>query len=59
MNNIVEVAKIVGIIQDLAKDIEQDAQGIITYKVKKEHLAEVKDGAEAIIGFVSDLEKIL
>ena len=59
MKNRVEIAKMIGIIQDLAKDIGQDATSVLVYKDKKMHLAEIKDGAEAILGYVAELEKIL
>lgn len=54
-----EIARLVGVIQDLAKDIEQDATSVLVYKDKKMHLAEIKDGAEAILGYVAELEKML
>lgn len=53
-----QVAWIIGTIQDLARDIEQDATRILVYKDKKTHLSDVKDGAEAILGYVADLEKL-
>lgn len=59
MKNIVEIAKMIGIIQDLAKDIGQDATSVLVYKDKKMHLAEIKDGAKAILGYVAELEKML
>ena len=53
-----QVAWLIGTIQDLARDIEQDATRILVYKDKKTHLSDVKDGAEAILGYVEDLEKL-
>ena len=53
-----QVAWLIGTIQDLARDIEQDATRILVYKDKKTHLSEVKDGAEAILCYVADLEKL-
>ena len=59
MKNVVEITRVVGVIQDLAKDIVQDATSILVYKDKRMHLAEVKDGAEAILSYVAELEKML
>ena len=53
-----QVVFLIGTIQDLARDIEQDATRILVYKDKKTHLSEVKDGAEAILGYVEDLENL-
>ena len=59
MNNTVEMTKIIGIIQDLAADVEQDATHFLVYKDKKMYLSEIRDGCEAILGYVSELEKML
>ena len=56
---LMEITRLVGTIQDLAKDIEQDATGILVYKDKLMHLSEVRDGAYAIIKYSWDLEKLL
>ncbi len=53
-----QVAWLIGTIQDLARDIEQDATRMLVHKDKKTHLSEIKDGAEAILGYVADLEKL-
>ena len=53
-----QAAWLIGTILDLARDIEQDAIKILMYKDKKTHLSDVKDGAEAILGYVADLEKL-
>ena len=59
MNNKVEMTKIIGIIQDLAADVEQDATNFLVYKDKKMSLSEIRDGCEAILGYVAELEKML
>ena len=59
MNNTVEMTKIIGIIQDLAADVEQDATNFLAYKDKKMSLSEIRDGCEAILGYVAELEKML
>ena len=59
MNNTVEMTKIIGIIQDLAADVEQDATNFLVYKDKKMYLSEIRDGCEAILCYVAELEKML
>ena len=59
MNNKVEMTKLIGIIQDLAADVEQDATNFLVYKDKKFYLSEIRDGCEAILGYVAELEKML
>ena len=59
MNNTVEMTKIIGIIQDLAADVGQDATHFLVYKDKKMFLSEIRDGCEAILGYVAELEKML
>lgn len=59
MNNTVEMTKMIGIIQDLAADVEQDATNFLVYKDKKMSLSEIRDGCEAILGYVAELEKML
>ena len=54
-----EITELVGIIKDLAEDIEQDATGILVYKNKLNRLSEVRDGAYAIVKYSWDLEKLL
>ena len=54
-----EIARLVGVIQDLAKDIEQDATSVLVYKDKVMHLSEIRDGAYAIVGYVKELEKLV
>ena len=56
---LMEITQLVGTIQDLAKDIEQDATEILVYKDKLMHLSEVRDGAYAIVKYSWDLEKLL
>ena len=59
MNNTAEMTKTIGIIQDLAADVEQDATNFLVYKDKKMSLSEIRDGCEAILGYVAELEKML
>ena len=59
MNNTVEMTKIIGIIQDLSADVEQDCTNFLVYKDKKLYLSEIRDGCEAILGYVAELEKML
>ena len=59
MTNTVEMTKLIGIIQDLAADVEQDATNFLVYKDKKMSLSEIRDGCEAILGYVAELEKML
>ena len=59
MTNTVEMTKIIGIIQDLAEDVSQDATNFLSYKDKKMSLSEIRDGCEAILGYVAELEKML
>ena len=54
-----EIARLVGVIQDLASDIEQDATSVLVYKDKGMYLPEIRDGAYAIIGYVKELEKLV
>ena len=54
-----EIARLVGVIQDLAKDIEQDATSVLVYKDKAVHLSEIRDGAYAIVDYVKELEKLV
>ena len=54
-----EIERLVGVIQDLAKDIEQDATSVLVYKDKVRHLSEIRDGAYAIVGYVKELEKLV
>ena len=54
-----EIARLVGVIQDLAKDIEQDATSVLVYKDKVMHLSEIRDGAYAIVDYVKELEKLV
>lgn len=54
-----EIARLVGVIQDLAKDIEQDATSVLVYKDKTMHLSEIRDGAYAIVDYVKELEKLV
>lgn len=59
MNNTVEITKLIGIIQDLAEDVKQDATHFLVYKDKKMSLSEIRDGCEAILGYVAELDKML